>query len=59
MRDSFDAYVRSKEMDPSKMWSKIEDAIRHVILNKEESIASVLQRYTINNLIEKNNLFHR
>lgn len=45
MRDSFDAYVRSKKMDPSKMWFQIEDAIRHVILNKEESIASVLQRY--------------
>lgn len=44
MRDSFDAYVRTTGKDPSKMWDKIEDAIRHVILSKEEAILNVMQR---------------
>lgn len=44
MRESFDAYVRSQGKDPQVMWEKIEDALRNVILNKEESIINIVNR---------------
>lgn len=45
MRNSFDSYVRSRDLDPEPMWRNVENAIVTAILNKEESLISVLGRY--------------
>lgn len=38
MRNSFDAYMRSKGRDPTKIWTQVEEAISSLILNKEHFI---------------------
>lgn len=45
MKDSFDAYLRSKQRDPSEIWLQVEDAIRSLILSKEHHIINAV-RYT-------------
>lgn len=42
MKDSFDAYIRSKNRDPSGIWMQVEHAIRTVILNKEKHIINAV-----------------
>lgn len=44
MRDSLNAYLKSKGQNPSIIWEQIEDAIRTVILAKESLIADVVKR---------------
>ncbi|KAJ8670438.1 hypothetical protein QAD02_001697 [Eretmocerus hayati] len=45
MKDSFDAYVRSKGKDPQKMWDDCHEAIRDVVLQKEAQIRDILKRF--------------
>lgn len=45
MKDSFDAYMRSKNRDPSVIWSQVEDAIRSAILSKEQFLADVVSYF--------------
>ncbi|XP_065217013.1 probable tubulin polyglutamylase ttll-15 [Planococcus citri] len=45
MKESFNAYLRSRGRNPDKMWFKIEDAIRNIILLKESSISRLLEKY--------------
>lgn len=42
MKDSFDAYLRSKERDPSIIWPQVEDAIRSILLLKETHIINAV-----------------
>lgn len=42
MKDSFDAYIRSKNRDPSEIWRQVEAAIRGVLLNKEKHIINAV-----------------
>lgn len=42
MKDSFDAYVKSLGKDPSIIWVQVEEAIREIILNKEQDIVNVV-----------------
>lgn len=42
MKDSFDAYIRSKNRDPSGIWPQVEEAIRGVLLNKEHHIINAV-----------------
>lgn len=45
MKESFDAYVHNQGKNPELMWEKIEDALRNVILTKEEAILNIVNRY--------------
>ncbi|XP_058812213.1 probable tubulin polyglutamylase ttll-15 [Topomyia yanbarensis] len=45
MKESFDAYLRSIDRDPTVIWEQIEDAIRLAILKKEPLMADILPRY--------------
>lgn len=45
MKDSFDAYVREHEKNPTKMWERVYDAIREVVLMKEMQIREVSKRF--------------
>lgn len=45
MKESLNAYLRSKRKDPSKIWGQIEDSIRTVILAKEPEIVEIVNRY--------------
>ncbi|KAL6449143.1 hypothetical protein ACFW04_000674 [Cataglyphis niger] len=45
MKDSFDAYVREREKNPIKMWERVYDAIREVVLMKEMQIREVSKRF--------------
>lgn len=45
MKDSFDAYVRSKNRDPSVIWEQVEEAIRAILLNKEKHIVNAVKRF--------------
>lgn len=49
MKDSFDAYMRSKNQDPRVIWEQVEDAIRIAVLSKEHNIANILKRYKYKN----------
>lgn len=42
MKDSFDAYLRTKGRDPSGIWDQVEDAIRSAILTKEKHLANAV-----------------
>lgn len=42
MKDSFDAYLRSKARDPSGIWPQVEDAIRLAILSKEKYLTNTV-----------------
>lgn len=42
MKDSFDAYLKTKGRDPSKVWLQVEDAIRSAILSKEHHLANAV-----------------
>lgn len=43
MKDSFDAYLRSKHRDPTGIWTQVEDAIRLAILSKEHLITNIVR----------------
>lgn len=45
MRDSLNAYLRSKNKDPSVIWEQIEDSIRIVMLAREPKIVEAVGRY--------------
>lgn len=45
MKGSFDAYVRSKKLDPQKIWDQVEEAIRLAILSKESLLSDVMSRF--------------
>ena len=45
MKDSFDAYVKSKGKDPQKMWDDAFDAIKEITLKKEMQIREVTKRF--------------
>lgn len=45
MRESLNAYLQSKNQNPTKIWQQIEDALRIVLLANEQKIADVLRRY--------------
>ncbi|XP_012272006.1 tubulin polyglutamylase TTLL6 [Orussus abietinus] len=45
MKDSFDAYVKSRGEDPWKVWHNIHEAIRDITLKKEAQIKQVVNRY--------------
>lgn len=53
MKDSFDAYMRSKKRDPSVIWPQVEEAIREAVLSKEKFLADVVS-FTLN--WNKNNI---
>lgn len=44
MRDSLNAYLRSKGKHPSVIWQQVEDAIRTLILAKEPLIVDAVKR---------------
>lgn len=44
MKDSFDAYIRSKNRDPSGIWLQVEAAIRGALLNKEKHIINAVSK---------------
>lgn len=45
MKDSFDAYIRSKNRDPSEIWLQVEEAIRSIILIKEKHIINAVSQF--------------
>lgn len=45
MKDSFDAYVRSKGKDPQKMWDNAFEAIKEIALKKEMKIREATKRF--------------
>ncbi|KAJ3636823.1 hypothetical protein MTP99_000332 [Tenebrio molitor] len=45
MRESLNAFLRSKGQDPQKIWNQIEDSIRTLILNKEPKIVDVVSKF--------------
>lgn len=45
MKDSLNAYLKSKGKDPETIWDQINHAIRIVCLAKEQKIADILKRY--------------
>ena len=38
MKEALNAYLRYKKLDPDKMWSKIEQSIKSVYINKEKQM---------------------
>lgn len=53
MKDSFDAYIRSKNRDPNGIWLQVEAAIRGVLLNKEKHIINAVSNLILRNEIEQ------
>lgn len=49
MKDSFDAYLKSKGRDPSGIWLQVEEAIRLAILSKERFIANIVSIFFLRN----------
>lgn len=45
MKDSFDAYIRSKNRDPASIWEQVDDAIRETLLTKEKHIINAVKIY--------------
>lgn len=45
MKDTFDAYIRTKQQDPDKIWDDINNAIRIIVLKKEKQIANVVRQF--------------
>ncbi|XP_067001013.2 probable tubulin polyglutamylase ttll-15 isoform X1 [Anabrus simplex] len=45
MKDSFDAYIRSKGKDPQKVWNQVHEAIRNICLLKEPLIIQSAKHY--------------
>lgn len=57
MKDSFDAYMRSKGKSTEHIWIQVEDAIRTAIVAKEKFIADIVEfktNFIINNELERN-----
>lgn len=52
MRTSFDAYVRDQQMDPSNVWTQIEEILRLTILAKEKDIVNILKSYKTRNFFD-------
>ncbi|XP_037943191.1 probable tubulin polyglutamylase ttll-15 [Teleopsis dalmanni] len=52
MRAAFDAYVRDQSLDPSGIWTQVEDIIRRTIISKEQDIARLLRSYKTQNFFE-------
>ncbi|KAJ6639248.1 putative tubulin polyglutamylase ttll-15 [Pseudolycoriella hygida] len=52
MKDSFDAYMKTKGKSTEAIWIQVEDAIRTAILAKEKLIADILKKFK-----SKNNFF--
>lgn len=44
MKESLNAYLHAKKKNPMKIWEQIEDAIREVVLAKEQQIIQVVNR---------------
>ena len=38
MKEALNSYLRYKKLDPDKMWSKIEQSIKSVYINKERQM---------------------
>ncbi|XP_063229554.1 probable tubulin polyglutamylase ttll-15 isoform X2 [Bacillus rossius redtenbacheri] len=45
MKESFNAYVRSKGRDPTRVWEQVEEAIRLAYLKKEPLLIEAAARY--------------
>ncbi|XP_022904085.2 probable tubulin polyglutamylase ttll-15 [Onthophagus taurus] len=45
MKESLNAYLRSKGKNPDVIWEQIEDSLRIVIMNKEPKIIEVINRF--------------
>ncbi|KAK9885024.1 hypothetical protein WA026_009250 [Henosepilachna vigintioctopunctata] len=45
MKESLNAYLKSKGKEPLKIWNQIEDSIRLTILSKEQDILNVVNRF--------------
>lgn len=43
MKDSFDAYIKSKRRDPSVIWPQVEEAIRLAIIAKEKHLVEAVR----------------
>ena len=52
MRASFDAYVRDKGQDPTKIWEKAEEVIRYTVLSKVNNIKAAWIPYPTHNFFE-------
>ncbi|XP_057337898.1 probable tubulin polyglutamylase ttll-15 [Microplitis mediator] len=48
MKDSFDAYVKSRDEDPNSVWNKAYEAIQRVVLKKEKQIADSMKQFNNN-----------
>nr|CAD7569829.1 unnamed protein product [Timema californicum] len=48
MKESFDAFVRSKGKDPLNVWKQVEDAIRLICLKKESLLIESASHYKYN-----------
>lgn len=46
MKETFDAYAKSKGQNPDKVWDNIHEAIRSIVLSKEKEIAEYSNRYS-------------
>ncbi|KAI5707244.1 hypothetical protein M8J75_015973 [Diaphorina citri] len=46
MKESFDAYMRSKGKNPEKIWTQVDEAIRSICLNKEPMLQQLLKYYS-------------
>lgn len=44
MKESLNAFLRAQNKNPEHIWSQIEDAIKTVVLSKEQSILDIVQR---------------
>ncbi|XP_045460809.1 probable tubulin polyglutamylase ttll-15 [Harmonia axyridis] len=45
MKESLNAYLKSKGKDPTRIWDQIEDSLRITILAKEQQILSVVNKF--------------
>lgn len=52
MRESFNAYLRAMDRDPTKVWEQVEDAIRIAILAKEKHIVDIVSNIECHKTIE-------
>ncbi|XP_036340594.1 probable tubulin polyglutamylase ttll-15 isoform X1 [Rhagoletis pomonella] len=52
MRASFDAYVRDQSMEPSVIWTQVENIVRETILAKKNNIVLAMRPYKTGNFFE-------
>lgn len=52
MRAAFDAYVRDQQLEPSTIWTQVEEIVRRTILAKEQEIIGILRSYKTQNFFE-------